>query len=96
MFFFTSLYLQQVLGYQPLKAGLAFLPFTFGIVVSAGLASRFAPKLGVRPVAIFGMIVTAAGDAPAHPDRGRGHLRLRPAARGSWSRRSAWASCSCR
>ena len=61
MFFFNSLYLQRVLGYQPLKAGLAFLPFTFGIVISAGLASRFAPKLGVRPVAIFGMIVTAAG-----------------------------------
>jgi EmrB/QacA subfamily drug resistance transporter len=61
MFFFNSLYLQRVLGYGPLEAGLAFLPFTFGIVISAGLASRFAPKLGVRPVAIVGMIVTAAG-----------------------------------
>ena len=61
MFFFNSLYLQRVLGYGPLKAGLAFLPFTFGIVVSAGLASRFAPRIGVRPVAIVGMVVTIAG-----------------------------------
>jgi EmrB/QacA subfamily drug resistance transporter len=61
MFFFNSLYIQRVLGYGPLKAGLAFLPFTFGIVISAGLASRFAPKLGVRPVTIVGMIVTIAG-----------------------------------
>ena len=61
MFFFNSLYLQRVLGYGPLKAGLAFLPFTFGIIVSAGLASRFAPRVGVRPVAIVGMAVTIAG-----------------------------------
>ncbi len=61
MFFFNSLYLQRVLGYGPLEAGLAFLPFTFGIIVSAGLASRFAPRIGVRPVAVVGMIVTAAG-----------------------------------
>ena len=61
MFFFNSLYIQRVLGYGPLKAGLAFLPFTAGIMVSAGLASKFAPKIGVRPVAVGGMIVTAAG-----------------------------------
>ena len=61
MFFFNSLYIQRVLGYGPLKAGLAFLPFTFGIIVSAGLASRFAPRVGVRPVAIVGMVVTIAG-----------------------------------
>jgi EmrB/QacA subfamily drug resistance transporter len=61
MFFFNSLYIQRVLGYGPLKAGLAFLPFTFGIIISAGLASRFAPRVGVRPVAITGMIVTIAG-----------------------------------
>jgi hypothetical protein len=43
MFFFNSLYLQKVLEYGPLKAGLAFLPFTAGIMISAGLASQFAP-----------------------------------------------------
>ncbi len=61
MFFFNSIYLQRVLGYGPLKAGLAFLPFTFGIIVSAGLASRFAPRVGVRPVALIGMALTIAG-----------------------------------
>ena len=61
MFFFNTLYIQRVLGYGPLGAGLAFLPFTAGIMVSAGFASKFTPRLGVRPVAIGGMIVTIAG-----------------------------------
>jgi EmrB/QacA subfamily drug resistance transporter len=61
MFFFNSLYLQRVLLYGPLKAGLAFLPFTGGIIVSAGLASQFAPRIGVRPVAVVGMLLTALG-----------------------------------
>jgi EmrB/QacA subfamily drug resistance transporter len=61
MFFFNSLYLQRVLGYGPLDAGLAFLPFTGGIILSAGFASKYAPSVGVRPIAIGGMIVTAAG-----------------------------------
>jgi EmrB/QacA subfamily drug resistance transporter len=63
MFFFNSLYLQRVLLYGPLKAGLAFLPFTAGIIVSAGLASQYAPRVGVRPVAVIGMVITAAGMA---------------------------------
>jgi EmrB/QacA subfamily drug resistance transporter len=61
MFFFNSLYIQRVLGYGPLKAGLAFLPFTAGIMLSAGLASAFGPKVGVRVVSAIGMVVAAAG-----------------------------------
>jgi EmrB/QacA subfamily drug resistance transporter len=61
MFFFNSLYIQRVLGFGPLKAGLAFLPFTAGIILSAGFASNFAPKIGVRPVAIGGLLVTSVG-----------------------------------
>lgn len=61
MFYFNTLYIQRVLEYGPLKAGLAFLPFTAGILVSAGLASRFAPRIGVRPVAGVGMGVAASG-----------------------------------
>ena len=61
MFFFNSLYIQRVLGFGPLKAGLAFLPFTAGIILSAGFASNFAPRIGVRPIAIGGMIVTSIG-----------------------------------
>ena len=61
MFFFNTQYIQRVLGFDPLKTGLAFLPFTAGIMVSAGLASNFAPRIGVRPVAITGMLLTIAG-----------------------------------
>jgi MFS family permease len=63
MFFFNTLYIQRVLGYGPLTAGLAFLPFTAGIMVSAGLASQFTPRIGVRPVAVAGLLLTAAGMA---------------------------------
>jgi EmrB/QacA subfamily drug resistance transporter len=61
MFFFNTLYIQRVLGYGPLKAGLALLPFTAGIMVSAGIASQFAPRLGVRLVAGIGMLLSAGG-----------------------------------
>ncbi|MFL5958995.1 MAG: MFS transporter [Gaiellaceae bacterium] len=61
MFFFNSLYIQQVLGFGPLKAGLSFLPFTAGIMLSAGLASSFAPRIGVRPIAAAGMVLTVLG-----------------------------------
>jgi EmrB/QacA subfamily drug resistance transporter len=61
MFFFNTLYIQRVLGFSPLQAGFAFLPFTAGIMVSAGLASSFAPRVGVRPVAAVGMVVLIIG-----------------------------------
>jgi len=61
MFFFNTLYIQRVLGFGPLKAGIAFLPFSAGIMVSAGIASQFAPRLGVRPVAAAGFILSTAG-----------------------------------
>ena len=61
MFYFNTLYIQEVLGFHPLKAGLSFLPFTAGIMVSAGLASNLAPRIGVRPVAVVGMLLTIAG-----------------------------------
>jgi EmrB/QacA subfamily drug resistance transporter len=61
MFFFNTLYIQRVLGYGPLEAGLAFLPFSAGVMISAGLASNFAPRIGVRPVAAVGMLLTIVG-----------------------------------
>jgi EmrB/QacA subfamily drug resistance transporter len=61
MFFFNTLYIQRVLDYGPLKAGLAFLPFTAGVMASAGVASSFTPRIGVRPVAAAGMIATVIG-----------------------------------
>jgi predicted MFS family arabinose efflux permease len=61
MFFFNSLYIQKVLGFGPLKAGVSFLPFTAGVMISAGLASNLAPRIGVRPVAAVGMILAVVG-----------------------------------
>jgi predicted MFS family arabinose efflux permease len=61
MFFFNTLYIQKILGFAPLKAGVSFLPFTAGIMVSAGLAANFAPRIGVRPIAAAGMVLTILG-----------------------------------
>jgi EmrB/QacA subfamily drug resistance transporter len=61
MFFFASLYVQEVLGYSPLKAGLAFLPVTAGIVVGAGVAQQLIRRLGVRGVSVLGILLAAAG-----------------------------------
>jgi EmrB/QacA subfamily drug resistance transporter len=61
MFFFASLYVQEILGYSPLEAGLAFLPVTAGIVVGAGIAQQGIRRLGVRPVTVTGMTVAAIG-----------------------------------
>jgi predicted MFS family arabinose efflux permease len=61
MFFFISLYMQQVLGYDALKAGVSYLPLAFGIIVSAGLASGLTTRFGFKPVLITGLILTAGG-----------------------------------
>ncbi|MCB0878532.1 MAG: MFS transporter [Thermoleophilia bacterium] len=60
-FYFATLYLQLVLGYQPIKTGLAFLPFAFGIGVGAATAQVGLKKLGVRLTGAIGLIVAAAG-----------------------------------
>jgi EmrB/QacA subfamily drug resistance transporter len=61
MFFFNTLYLQRVLGYSALEAGLAFLPFTAGIIVGAGLSQQLVPKLGAREVPLIGMVMAVVG-----------------------------------
>jgi len=61
MFFFNTLYIQRVLGFGPLKAGFAFLPFTAGILVSAGLASTYATRVGVKLIGSIGLILSAVG-----------------------------------
>ncbi len=61
MFFFISLYMQQVLGFDALKTGFAYLPLAGGIIVSAGIASTLVTRLGVKPVLILGLVLTAIG-----------------------------------
>lgn len=53
-FFFLSLFLQQVLGYDALKTGFAFLPFSISIIATATIASQAVPKIGVRKSALIG------------------------------------------
>lgn len=61
MFINLSYYLQITLGYSPLKAGIAFLPFPVGIVISAGVASALLPRIGPRPLMIAGGVLGIAG-----------------------------------
>jgi MFS family permease len=61
MFFFISLYMQQVLGYDALKAGVAYLPLAVGIIISAGVASQLVTKFGFKPVMVAGFLLVAAG-----------------------------------
>jgi MFS family permease len=61
MFFFVSLYMQQVLHYSALKAGLSYLPLAFGIILSAGAASAAVTRFGFKPVLITGLLFVAGG-----------------------------------
>jgi EmrB/QacA subfamily drug resistance transporter len=61
MFFFISLYLQDVMGYTPIKTGIAYLPLAVGIILSAGIASQLVTRLGFKIPLIIGMILIAAG-----------------------------------
>lgn len=61
MFFFISLYMQQVLGYSAIKAGLSYLPLAVTIILSAGIASQLVTKVGFKPILALGMALIAAG-----------------------------------
>ncbi|HKH19089.1 MAG TPA: MFS transporter [Solirubrobacteraceae bacterium] len=61
MFFFVSLYMQMVLGYDALEAGLAYLPLAGGIIVSAGIASGLVTRFGFKPILVTGLVLTAIG-----------------------------------
>ncbi|MGH9081305.1 MAG: MFS transporter, partial [Acidimicrobiales bacterium] len=61
MWFFLSLYLQEVLGYDPVVTGLTFIPQTAAIAVGATIAGRLAPRFGPRPVMMAGAFVAAGG-----------------------------------
>jgi EmrB/QacA subfamily drug resistance transporter len=61
MFFFISLYMQNVLGFSALEAGLAYLPLAVGIIISAGATAGLVTRFGFKPVLVTGLIITAAG-----------------------------------
>ncbi len=61
MWFFLSLYLQQVLGYDPVITGLSFLPQTAAIAIGATIAGRFAHRVGPRNLLVVGALLAAGG-----------------------------------
>src|SRR5213082_1970826 len=56
VFFFCTLYLQQVLGYSALKTGVAYLPLSLSIIVASGIASRFVDRFTPKPVLATGLL----------------------------------------
>lgn len=63
MFLFLTFYMQGTLGYTPLISGVAFLPFSAGIIIAATTASRLLPKLGPRKLIGTGLILAILGMA---------------------------------
>ncbi|EHN12213.1 Drug resistance transporter EmrB/QacA subfamily [Patulibacter medicamentivorans] len=61
MFFFITLYMQRVLGEDALHTGLAYLPLSVVIILSAGAASALVTKVGFKPTIIAGLLLTAGG-----------------------------------
>jgi EmrB/QacA subfamily drug resistance transporter len=59
--FFPTLYMQQVLGYSPIKTGLAYLPWPIALAAASTLGQRLIPRLGARPMLVVGLTVVAAG-----------------------------------
>ncbi len=61
LFFYVTLYMQNVLGYSALQTGLAYLPLCGIAVVSAGISSQLLSRVGTRPVMVVGALIGAAG-----------------------------------
>jgi hypothetical protein len=61
VFYFLTLYMQNVVGFSPIRSGSAYLPVITGIVVAAGISSRLFARIGTRPVIVAGALIAAAG-----------------------------------
>ena len=61
MFYFISLYMQQVLGYSPIHAGLSYLPLAVTIIIAAGLGGQLVTRFGFKPILATGMLTIALG-----------------------------------
>jgi EmrB/QacA subfamily drug resistance transporter len=61
VFYFLTLYMQNVVGFSPLRSGSAYLPVTAAIVAAAGISSRLFARIGTRPVIVAGALIAAAG-----------------------------------
>jgi EmrB/QacA subfamily drug resistance transporter len=61
MFFFATIYVQEVMGFSPIEAGCAFLPFTVGIIGGSVLAQQLIPRIGVKNQILAGLTLAAIG-----------------------------------
>lgn len=61
MFLFLTFYFQGTLGYSPLRSGFAFLPFSIGIILGAGVISQLLPRLGPKPIMVPGLVAATVG-----------------------------------
>jgi EmrB/QacA subfamily drug resistance transporter len=61
LFFFLTLFIQNVLGYSAIRSGIAYLPFAIGVVIASALASQLVPRIGARPLILAGAAAVAGG-----------------------------------
>jgi EmrB/QacA subfamily drug resistance transporter len=61
MFFFVTLYMQNVLGFSQIQAGAAYVPTTFGVAIASGVASQLFARTGTRPIIVAGALLGAGG-----------------------------------
>jgi EmrB/QacA subfamily drug resistance transporter len=61
MFFFLTIFVQTVWGYNALGSGIAFLPMVGTIMLMAGVSSQLVPRIGARPLLLAGSAITASG-----------------------------------
>ena len=61
MFFFLTLYMQNVLGYSAIQTGAAYVPLTIGVIIAAGITSQLIPRVGTRPIIVTGALIGACG-----------------------------------
>ena len=61
LFYFITLYLQDVLGYSPIKTGVSYLPLGAGLFLAAGVASQLVTRIGFKLTLIAGLLTTAGG-----------------------------------
>jgi EmrB/QacA subfamily drug resistance transporter len=62
MFFFLTLYMQNVLGWSPIQTGAAYLPLTVFVIIGAGISSQLMTRIGTRPLIVGGAVIAAAGE----------------------------------
>jgi EmrB/QacA subfamily drug resistance transporter len=61
MFFFVTLYMQNVLHFSPTRAGVSYIPVTVGVAISAGVCSKLFARIGTRPIMVAGALLAAGG-----------------------------------